>query len=510
MSDVIDQLKRDLAQSLSRRAQHGWLDVECSVTVSWLRWRGGGGMMLGAYAFENGIRSQDVSNYTWGKRSRKAREHRVRNARIVCEHFSISLNCLMVVKVLLKCAIRFSILYANFSFTCVRCTQILKSRFKHAHEGPPSPSSLSLSLPPPMLGTWERLALMVTPVLPCLPWSIRWSPAPLSWTLLWQPGLPTSDLKNGIPERPITEWGILHNVFFHSFFLIADDQYKMSVWQFDCLPLWPSVSLTVCLFCCLPLWLSVSLTICLPVCLFDCLPLWLLLTGCLFHCLLFHCLFQSLSTIMLWTLETSFLQGISLPCSSFSWKPSIISSSVCLVFGLSGILPVCLSVPLSIPKFVSQWVSLSFCPQSLLDHDKLYRGGAETLGAMAAAFEHIHPFLFLLCTVSRNEKRASSRVVELERMVWKFFPNRNVFLTHSYEEKRSDIKWLNPPNWFLQVKKWLVFSPPLLYLFYIPKFYMYTWPWGCGYNFMGQKKNTPPQHNPSPTPPPPPPLQLTL
>ena len=54
----------------------------------------------------------------------------------ISEHFSISLNRLMLVKVLLKCAIRFSILlvgiseflYANFSFTCVRCTHLFKSK----------------------------------------------------------------------------------------------------------------------------------------------------------------------------------------------------------------------------------------------------------------------------------------------------------------------------------------------------------------------------------------------
>ena len=72
------------------------------------------------------IRSWRVSNYTWGKRSRKMREYCERKARIVCEpHFSISLNRMMAVKVLLKCAIHFSIslvrisefLYANVSST---------------------------------------------------------------------------------------------------------------------------------------------------------------------------------------------------------------------------------------------------------------------------------------------------------------------------------------------------------------------------------------------------------
>ena len=59
-----------------------------------------------------------------------------RKACIICkQHFSISRNHLMVVKVLLKCAIRFSIslvhisefLYANLSFTCIRCVHLLKN-----------------------------------------------------------------------------------------------------------------------------------------------------------------------------------------------------------------------------------------------------------------------------------------------------------------------------------------------------------------------------------------------
>ena len=49
-------------------------------------------VMRTAYA-KSEIRSQHVSNGTWGKRSRKAREYRERKARIVCEgHFSISLS----------------------------------------------------------------------------------------------------------------------------------------------------------------------------------------------------------------------------------------------------------------------------------------------------------------------------------------------------------------------------------------------------------------------------------
>ena len=64
-------------------------------------------MMRTTYA-KSGIRSQHVSNYTWGKRSRKAR--------IVWEqHFSIPLNRVMVVKVLLKCSIHFSISLVRIS-----------------------------------------------------------------------------------------------------------------------------------------------------------------------------------------------------------------------------------------------------------------------------------------------------------------------------------------------------------------------------------------------------------
>ena len=85
-----------------------------------------------AYA-KVGAQSQHVSNCTWGKRSGNVREYRERKARIVCEHF-LSQNRLMnpVVKVLLKCVIRFSVfsliriselLYANSSPTCLRCTQ---------------------------------------------------------------------------------------------------------------------------------------------------------------------------------------------------------------------------------------------------------------------------------------------------------------------------------------------------------------------------------------------------
>ena len=85
------------------------------------------GVMRTTHA-KSGSRSQHVPNYTLGKRSRTW--HGEREASIVCEqHFSISVNGWTGVKVLLKCAIRFSILlvrisgflYANVSSTCVRC-----------------------------------------------------------------------------------------------------------------------------------------------------------------------------------------------------------------------------------------------------------------------------------------------------------------------------------------------------------------------------------------------------
>ena len=73
-------------------------------------------VMRTAYA-KRGIRSQHASNYTWGKRSRTAHEYCERKTRIVCEqHFSISLNRLMVVKVLLKCAIRLSVRFVATHF----------------------------------------------------------------------------------------------------------------------------------------------------------------------------------------------------------------------------------------------------------------------------------------------------------------------------------------------------------------------------------------------------------
>ena len=61
-------------------------------------------VMRTAYA-KSGIQSQHISNYTWGKRSRKAHEYCERNARIVCEqHLSILLRIVywFMEKVLLK------------------------------------------------------------------------------------------------------------------------------------------------------------------------------------------------------------------------------------------------------------------------------------------------------------------------------------------------------------------------------------------------------------------------
>ena len=84
-------------------------------------------VMRAAYA-KSGIRSPHASE--------GAQVLCEREARIVCEQlFSVSLNRLMVVKVLLKCPIRFSISlvrisefpFANFSSTCKRCTHLLKS-----------------------------------------------------------------------------------------------------------------------------------------------------------------------------------------------------------------------------------------------------------------------------------------------------------------------------------------------------------------------------------------------
>ena len=60
--------------------------------------------------------SLKTSQTTRGKWSWKAHEYCERKALIVCEqHFSILLNCLVVVKVLLKCAIRFLILFVHIS-----------------------------------------------------------------------------------------------------------------------------------------------------------------------------------------------------------------------------------------------------------------------------------------------------------------------------------------------------------------------------------------------------------
>ena len=69
-----------------------------------------------AYA-KSGTRFQHVSNYTWGKRSRKAREYCERKARIICEHF-MSLNRLMnpMEKVISKGVIRFSISFRWYAF----------------------------------------------------------------------------------------------------------------------------------------------------------------------------------------------------------------------------------------------------------------------------------------------------------------------------------------------------------------------------------------------------------
>ena len=86
--------------------------------------------MRTAYA-KSGIQSQHVSNYTWGKQSRKARKYREMEARVVCEHFNISLNRLMVVKVLLKCAIRFP-LFRRYAF---QCTQIFRSLLLKSKRG---------------------------------------------------------------------------------------------------------------------------------------------------------------------------------------------------------------------------------------------------------------------------------------------------------------------------------------------------------------------------------------
>ena len=82
---------------------------------------------------KSGTRSQHVSNYTRGKRSRKAREYCERKARIVCEHF-ISLNRLMalVVTVLLKCSIRFSISFRWYGFANF-CTQISRPLGRCCH-----------------------------------------------------------------------------------------------------------------------------------------------------------------------------------------------------------------------------------------------------------------------------------------------------------------------------------------------------------------------------------------
>ena len=80
-----------------------------------------------------------VSNYTWGKRSRKAREYCERKARIVCEeliYFAESFDepgdkgalemrhSFLYFSSLLRIS---AFLYANMSSTCVTCGHILKS-----------------------------------------------------------------------------------------------------------------------------------------------------------------------------------------------------------------------------------------------------------------------------------------------------------------------------------------------------------------------------------------------
>ena len=67
--------------------------------------------------------SQHVSNYAWGKRSRKTREYCERKARIVCEHFFHELFDEPGGKLALKCAIRFSISFRWYAIP-IFCTQI--------------------------------------------------------------------------------------------------------------------------------------------------------------------------------------------------------------------------------------------------------------------------------------------------------------------------------------------------------------------------------------------------
>ena len=70
-------------------------------------------VMRAAYA-KSWIQSQHVSNYTRGKRSRKALEYCERKACIICkQHFSILLNRFMVAKMFLKCTIH-SYAFPNF------------------------------------------------------------------------------------------------------------------------------------------------------------------------------------------------------------------------------------------------------------------------------------------------------------------------------------------------------------------------------------------------------------
>ena len=87
-------------------------------------------------AYAKRLSLKHVSNFIWGEHPQKACKYCKRRASTIWEqHFSILLNRLMVVKVLLECAIHFSILlvripkflYANVSSICVRCTHLLRS-----------------------------------------------------------------------------------------------------------------------------------------------------------------------------------------------------------------------------------------------------------------------------------------------------------------------------------------------------------------------------------------------
>ena len=72
--------------------------------------------------------SLSTSQTTRGKRSWKAHKFCERKLCIICKHyFSILLNCLMVVKVLLECVICFSmlVLYGCISKFCVQISRLL-------------------------------------------------------------------------------------------------------------------------------------------------------------------------------------------------------------------------------------------------------------------------------------------------------------------------------------------------------------------------------------------------